>query len=89
MPVEGDDGRGEPVARGDGTQVGDDAAVARVHAVELADGDGAGPEAIGHGREVVEEEHDQAAVASACTRPGRRTRSQSMPSTGSTSGTNA
>jgi hypothetical protein len=87
VPVEGDDRGGQPLASGYGPQVADDAAVAGVHTVELADGDGARTEVGRHGREAVVEAHGHATAVSASARTGRRARSHSMPSTGSTRGT--
>jgi hypothetical protein len=87
MAVEGDDGRREAVTARHRLELCDHAAVPGVHAVELADRDGARAEVGRHRGEGVEEPHDYAAAASATTRRGRREYSQIMPSTGSTRGT--
>ncbi len=53
VTIEGDDGRHESLLLRRAFEVRDDGTVADVHAVELADGHGARPEAVGHVGEVV------------------------------------
>src|SRR5690606_21298639 len=84
IAIEGHDRRCETVLGCGGAQTLEHGAVARVETVELADRDGTRPEPGGNLSELREELHQ----TSTAIRERERERSQMMPSTGSTSGTN-